>query len=84
LPRFDRGQDVNADVLSMRSLLTTILALCEPDEPHQFRTRNYLIKTQRTRSKANKAAANSTKLIDFPPLITVWLQVRVLPGPPKC
>jgi hypothetical protein len=27
-------------------------------------------------------AAKSTKLIDILPLITVWLQVRVLPGPP--
>jgi hypothetical protein len=50
--------------------------------PHQFRTRNNLIRTQRTRSKSNKTAAKSTKLIDILPLITVWLQVRVLPGPP--
>jgi hypothetical protein len=27
-------------------------------------------------------AAKSTKLIDILPLITDWLQVRVLPGPP--
>jgi hypothetical protein len=51
--------------------------------PHQFRARNNLIRTQRTRSKSNKNAAKSTKLIDILPLITVWLQVRVLPGPPR-
>jgi hypothetical protein len=49
---------------------------------HQFRTRNNLIGTQQTRSKANKSAEKSTKLFDFRSLITVWLQVRVLPGPP--
>jgi hypothetical protein len=51
--------------------------------PHQFRTRNNLIRTQRTRSKSNKNAAKSTKPIDIQPHITVWLQVRVLPGPPE-
>jgi hypothetical protein len=50
--------------------------------PHQFRTRNDFIKTQQTRSKSNKNAAKSTNLLDIPSLITVWLQVRVLPGPP--
>ncbi|MBI5321858.1 hypothetical protein [Bradyrhizobium sp.] len=50
--------------------------------PHQFRTRNYLNKPEQTRSKSNETAAKSTNLIDIPPLITVWLQVRVLPGPP--
>src|SRR2546430_6507806 len=29
------------------------------------------------RSKANETTAKSTKLIDIPPLITVWLQARV-------
>jgi hypothetical protein len=53
--------------------------------PHQFRTRNNLNKPEQTRSKPNKNAGKSTKLIDILPLITVWLQVRVLPGPPvKC
>jgi hypothetical protein len=28
------------------------------------------------RTKSNKSKANSTKLIDIPSLITVWLQVR--------
>ena len=51
--------------------------------PHQFRTRNNLIETQRTRSRSNKSTVKSTKLIDILPLITVWLQVRVLPGPPR-
>jgi hypothetical protein len=50
--------------------------------PHQFRTRNDLIKAQRTRTKSNENTAKSTKLIDILPLITVWLQVRVLPGQP--
>jgi hypothetical protein len=50
---------------------------------HQFRARNGLIKTQRTRSNSNENVAKSTKLTDILPLITVWLQVRVLPGPPK-
>lgn len=31
-------------------------------------------------TKSSKSKANSTKLIDIPPLITVWLQAGVLPG----
>jgi hypothetical protein len=50
--------------------------------PHQFRTRNGLIKTQRMRSNANENAGKSTNVYFIPPLITVWLQVLVLPGPP--
>jgi hypothetical protein len=48
--------------------------------PHQLRTRNDLTKTQRTQSNPNWNAAISTKLTIVLPLITVWLQVRVLPG----
>jgi len=51
--------------------------------PHQFRTRNDRTETQRTRSISNENAAKSTNLVDIPSLITVWLQVRVLPGPPR-
>jgi hypothetical protein len=51
--------------------------------PHQFRTKNDLIKPQQTRSKSNGNPAKSTNLIDIRPLITVWLHVRVLPGPPR-
>ena len=51
--------------------------------PHQFRTKNDLIKPQQTRSKSNENPAKSTNLIDIRPLITVWLHVRVLPGPPR-
>jgi hypothetical protein len=54
----------------------------EGREPRQFRTRNNPNEPQQTRSKPNLNAAKSTILIDIPPLITVWLQVRVLPGPP--
>jgi hypothetical protein len=46
------------------------------------RTRNDLDKAQGTQSKANENSVKSTKLTDVPPLITVWLQVRVLPSPP--
>jgi hypothetical protein len=42
-----------------------------------------LAKTQRTPSNSNENAAKSTKLTIIPSLITVWLQLRVLPGPPK-
>jgi hypothetical protein len=49
--------------------------------PHQFRTRNNLIKMQRTRPKSNKTTAKSTDLIDIPSLITVWLQVLSPAGP---
>jgi hypothetical protein len=52
------------------------------ETPHQFRTRNNPNKPKRTRSKSNENQVKSTKLIDILPLITVWLQVRVLPGPP--
>src|ERR1700730_1259884 len=49
--------------------------------PHRFRTRNDRSTAQRTRSKSNENTEKTTELIDFPPLITLWLQVRVLPGP---
>jgi hypothetical protein len=32
--------------------------------------------------RRKRTAGKSTKPIDIPPLITVWLQVRILPGPP--
>ena len=51
-------------------------------QPHQFRTRNDLFKTRRTQSNLNENAAKSTIASFIPSLITVWLQVRVLPGPP--
>jgi len=44
--------------------------------------RNDLAKTQRTRSNSNESTANSTNPTVFPSLITVWSQVRILPGPP--
>jgi len=50
--------------------------------PHQFRTKNGLNETQRTRSKSNENAEKSTKPIDTPPLITAWLPVRGLPHIP--
>jgi hypothetical protein len=49
---------------------------------HQFRTRNGVHEPKRTRSKSNENTAKPTKVISILPLITVWLQVRVLPGPP--
>ena len=54
----------------------------EAQVPHQFRTRNDLTKTKRTRSNSRESIGKSTKLTVILPLITVWLQVRVLPGPP--
>jgi hypothetical protein len=51
--------------------------------PHQFRTRNDLAEAQRTRSSRSENATKSRKTIDIPPLITVWLQVRVLPNAQK-
>jgi hypothetical protein len=42
--------------------------------PRQFRTRNNLIETQRTRSTSTETAARSTNPIKCLPLITVWLQ----------
>jgi hypothetical protein len=33
-------------------------------------------------TEIKQTTAKSTDLIDIPSLITVWLQVRVLPGPP--
>jgi hypothetical protein len=48
--------------------------------PHQFRTRNAPTKARRRRSNSSEKTAKSTNPIDIPPLITVWLQVRVLPG----
>ena len=51
--------------------------------PHQFRTRKDAAKPQRTRSIPHENAVESTKATFILPLITVWLQVRVLPGPPR-
>jgi hypothetical protein len=48
--------------------------------PHQFRTRNNRDRTRRKPSNPNENAAKSTGPINILPLITVWLQVRVLPG----
>jgi hypothetical protein len=50
-------------------------------EPHQFRTRNDGTEAQQTHPNANKNAAKSTAATFIQPLITGWLQVRVLPGP---
>ena len=50
-------------------------------QPHQFRTTNDLTETQQTQSRADENGVKSTKLIDSLPLITVWLQARVLPVP---
>jgi hypothetical protein len=52
------------------------------DQPHQIRTRNDRAKAQRTRSISDENARKSTERSFILPLITVWLQVRVLPGPP--
>ncbi|WP_143029568.1 hypothetical protein [Bradyrhizobium brasilense] len=37
----------------------------------------------KTRAEATECAAKATKLIAILPLIAVWLQIRVLPGPPR-
>ena len=50
-------------------------------EPHQLRSRNDLIETQRTRSISDENARECTKPIFILPLIAVWLQVRVLSEP---
>jgi hypothetical protein len=44
--------------------------------PHQFRTRNGRTETQRTRSISSENAGRSTKLVNIPSLITVWLQLQ--------
>ena len=49
--------------------------------PHQFRTRNDLVEAQRIRTAGIEKEGKSTKSAIILPLITVWLQVRVLPGP---
>jgi len=71
-------RDSPTSIVQLKSQYRTVRDQAS-EAPHQFRTRNNLIRTQRTRSKSNKNAAKSTKLIDILPLITVWLQVRALP-----
>jgi hypothetical protein len=66
---------------SDRSRHTPQIRFSVAGEPHQLRSRNDLIKTQRTRSDAVENAAKSTKPTVILPLITVWLQVRVLSEP---
>src|SRR5262249_41625543 len=78
---YEIGRQARFRSVGARSDLTSISATVA-QAPHQFRSRMDLIEMQRTRSRSNKNAEKSTKLIDSPPLITVWLQVRVLPGPP--
>jgi hypothetical protein len=53
---------------------------CRLSHPHQFRTRNDLAKTQRTRLNSDENTAKSTKRIVILPLITVWLQVERVPN----
>ena len=48
--------------------------------PHQFHTRNDISGTQRTRSISDENTTKSTKPAFILPIITVWLQVRVLPA----
>jgi hypothetical protein len=43
--------------------------------PHQFRTRNDAIETQRMLPNEYENTAKSTNAIDILPLITVWLQI---------
>jgi hypothetical protein len=52
-----------------------------PYQPNRtsFAPENDANRTQRTRSKHIENSAKSTDAIDLLPLITVWLQVRVLP-----
>jgi hypothetical protein len=51
----------------------------EDHVPHQFRTGNDLTETQQTRSIRDENAGKSAKVSVNLSLITVWLQVRVLP-----
>ncbi|WP_334501272.1 hypothetical protein [Bradyrhizobium sp. AZCC 1678] len=51
-----------------------------PTAPVSHQKRHKRSATNAIEIKRNPA--KSTKLIDILPLITVWLQVRVLPGPP--
>lgn len=53
------------------------------DDPHQFRTNNNSLEAQRTWSNSTKSAGNLTAATIIPPLLTVWLRVRVLPDPPR-
>ncbi len=80
--RMAESKSAAAKLATSGSRANAICGETRPYEPHPFRTRNDLIKSQRTRSYPNENAARSTKPISMLPLITVWLQVRVLPGPP--
>ena len=59
-----------------------IPALCVSEtSPHQFRTRNDLNQSATNAIEfKRKRQQNQRTLIDILPLITVWLQVRVLSG----
>jgi hypothetical protein len=45
--------------------------------------KNNLNKVQQTRPKSNENTEKSMNPTDILPLITVWLQARVLPGLPR-
>jgi hypothetical protein len=51
--------------------------------PPQLRLRNEVKRIKRTSSKFNKNERLRRRRRGFQALITVWLQVRVLPGPPR-
>jgi hypothetical protein len=58
-------KDSPTPIVQLKSQCRTVDRASEM--PHQFRTRNNLIRTQQTRSKSNKNAAKSTNLIDILP-----------------
>ena len=78
----DEHGRVDGTPISLRDNLGRSSGSAYEQPPHQSRTRNNLNEPPQTRSNSNETAAKSTTPIDSPPLITVWLQVRVLPGPP--
>jgi hypothetical protein len=74
-------RDSPTSIVQLKSQYRTVKDLAS-ETPHQFRARNNLIEMQRTGTNSHETAEKTTKLINILPLIAVWLQVRVLPGPP--
>ena len=77
------SQRSSALVRKQMSRARRLWALSSPEAPHQFRTRNDVAETRQTRSNSNEVAAKSANPTIILALITVWLQVRVLPSPPN-
>jgi hypothetical protein len=74
--------DLEAGLLCRQTVFARSALPCDrARRPNQFRTRNGVAEARQRRPSKDEKAGKSADPTDILPLITVWLQVRVLPGP---